>query len=357
MTHSDSSTASSFRELLDPDALPVYGSTLRAEDFEHHDDRWRARVLTAAAELDVRLTGEKDAMTCLLDGRPYSFLHPYRKTLDEPAATAQEWFDHFCALQAESAPRRERSWERTSVQAMLERAGHGITAYDQRERSGSELRRVADAQAWLDTNLAGTQVSVTVHPLADMPLRTDGKLIGRMLCMIQDDQIAGYRPVPLASDLPVDQFYSIPGFPHGLSPYIHVRTSGHTILGHRADLVLDADDVLPHLTDNPGSGARETPWLLIHVTGTRCVLPFPASVSNLIVDVDGDGSQVSIRVASSEQRARRLELEDRFDRRWGEFLDDDRPVDPANVAAAMERAESTVDHHIQQERERHADAQ
>ncbi|MCT2176358.1 hypothetical protein M3F63_01530 [Brachybacterium muris] len=220
MTHSDSSTASSFRELLDPDALPVYGSTLRAEDFEHHDDRWRARVLTAAAELDVRLTGEKDAMTCLLDGRPYSFLHPYRKTLDEPEATAQEWFDHLCALQAESAPRRERSWEGTSVQAMLERAGHGITAYDQRERSGSELPTVRDFQAWLDANLADTQVATTVHALIDMPLRIDGKLAAPLLCIVEDGEVAGYRPAPVASDLPVDQFYRIPGFPHGLSPYI-----------------------------------------------------------------------------------------------------------------------------------------
>ena len=314
-------------------------------------------MLTAAAELDVRLEGEKEAMTCLLDGRPYAFLHPYRKTLDEPEATAQEWFDHLCALQAESAPRRERSWEGSSIQAMLERAEHGITAYDQRERSGSELPTVRDVQAWLDANLADTQVATTVHALIDMPLRIDGKLAAPLLCIVEDGEVAGYRPAPVASDLPVDQFYRIPGFPHGLSPYIHVRTSGHTILGHRADLVLDADDVLPHLTDNPGSGARETPWLLIHVTGTRCVLPFPTSVSNLIVDVDGDGSQVSIRVASAEQRARRLELEDRYDRRWGEFLDDNRSVDPANVAAAMERAESAVDHHIQQERERHADAQ
>lgn len=353
MQHSRS-TITSFRDLLDPGALPVHGSTLRAEDFVLQDGQWCVIVPLAEHQLDVRLSGDPASMTCILDGEEYRFLHPYRKTLHHAGASAQEWFDHFCTLQADSMPGPERSWEGTSVQAMLTRAEHGITAYDQRERSGSELGGVQEAQAWLDANLADTQVSATVHPLGELPLRTDGTFSGQVLCRIRDDEIDGYLAVAVASDLPPAQFYEVPGYMHATSPHVHVHSSGRTMLGYRADMVLDAHSVLPHLgseTTADGCGEKPSGWLLIHISGTRCVLPFPAGASNLIVDVDGDGSQVSVRVASSRKRAQVLEAEDLFDRRWGEFLDDDRALEPATVEAGILRAESTLEHHLTQEQE------
>jgi hypothetical protein len=348
---------------------PAYGTSLLPSDFVPFASGpvrgWTARARTAEGQ-DVQYVvwgrpgAGEDLDTCpvrcgirddhdapsadAVDGlRP--LLDPFRRTLGEPAPV-QDWYDAICMEDAAwaVAQRHQRRWGGAALDDVVTRVEHGISAYEQHEVAVSTFGSLADVQAWIDEALAKTQVRLEALVLTDFPYVPGEMRDGMLLQAVVDDEVVGYAPIAVATNLDSAEWLDSPVAEIAPRPRAELRMSGATRMGMNARFVQAWGDVRAQATLTGGAVPCPDPdgWLILGIIGTDIAVPVPAGAANLLIETDDDGAMVVISVHPSLEREKHHRDRAGFERRWGRWLDDDVVLTDEELNEGIARAEQAL---------------
>ena len=320
---------------------------------------WSARGLDAVGmPVQYRITGghsglfRADASHDLAaDGRTpekwRTIEHPYTRAgsvwsgsvLSGAEAPVEDWVDAIGIADAKGRRvREERGLAGVSLEAAVKRLEHDIVEYRSEEVRCPQGRRasLAPLQEWLDRVLAQAAVRVEVAALARLPETADVAVLRAW----GTDEPMTWMPYTIE---PRAQHYWRTGLPQTGGPHPTVTTmhSGAQLLSATGDAVLEWS-LLEEFITLDAVASLSAAWWVIHVVDTDYALVFPREVMNVLVDIDGDDSVVTISVQPTAQRERFHRHRIRFEKTWGRWLDDGAALTADDLRNGVSEAESEL---------------
>ena len=285
-----------------------------------------------------------------LDAPPLQ--HPWDKTIGMHAPLSL-WFEAI-GMQASAwalARNNNQLWAGQTLEDSLVRAEHSITFYDSHEAAVRSFESIAQLQQWLDTALEHTQVSLAARQLADYPYEPGASRDAQFLQTWSSGSAPVFFPLPVATNLDPETWFSSTETQQGPQPCVEVRRSGSQLMGFDAQQCLDWDKLRGEavLLEAAELYLEDFPWIILHVTGTNAALAFPYGVSNIVIDTDLDGAFVSVRIEPSAARSVHLRRRAAFERRWAHWLDDSHALSGEALAAGIAAAEAGLQAVLDQE--------
>ena len=275
------------------------------------------------------------------------------------------WFDQVLRQDAEArrsagagpTAGETRAWEGEGVDAALERAERGIVAYADERASTEEIRASGTVPEWLREQAPGLTVGWDVFRFdARAYLRDDSGewvILQEYSCRNASDPEAVrvrylqklFDPTQRAPEV----FQLTDGRFH--TAFIGARTDGARVTAFDADGVLSRDFLGPYLAPWDGeeheTGAQKSPqdepWLAVGFPGTPMLLLIPPGPSALRVYTDDDGALTVVELSDLEDTRAAQLREERFQRRWGRFLNQDVALSGPELAEAVRALHERLD--------------
>lgn len=239
-----------------------------------------------------------------------------------------------------------RPWAGHDVEGMLRRAEMGIVTYDSSDVLTATLDSPADLRQWLRDALPQSPVEFEVYDVDVMDLTYDSP--EDMVFLVRHEYAAGdakprvsYVAHPLGNNFPGDRWFTT-NSGHQFTPFADIRYDGVQVQSYVADYCAPFDMVEDHLYDGPVT-EHDPRWYGIRIPGSQVMLTFPKDVTVLQAAYDGDGATIHLRAWPWRERMAQLRAEAAFRKKWKSWYDQTTPLDPAKVAATIERLQNDAE--------------
>ncbi|WP_237208470.1 hypothetical protein [Rothia nasimurium] len=296
----------------------------------------------------------------LKDGQPWEFSllgfeHPIRYDLDilevEDRALQAQWFDavlreHAAAYREAATQANPESTEKRysgeTLDSQLERIEKNIVSYDDRYVDLGCLRSLGGLKAWLTKHAPHQSAGWEFFTIDETRLP---EVTGKNFLMFEnmntdadhgpDNPRVTYPPHAFRAGMTADDYTLMPsgqGELTDITPYLGFRLDGRTVTHFNSLAVLSYERVKDLLTPAREQDFLDGVWLAVRAVGLPMVLLIPPAGALLHLYIDEDGAMTVLEVCNWDYTVIDLFNTEMFNRRWGEYLDENRPV-PADIIA------------------------
>ncbi|MFT4189545.1 MAG: hypothetical protein QM621_13335 [Aeromicrobium sp.] len=334
---------------LPDDYLPVYGASLTPESliarsaFVSTVTALNAQGETVEYEL-VALGGEQPSALCQVDGVRQTYTDPHSKVVVGDVAHPAEWFDWIARQDAAGhLSRRADAWyDSDEIERALRRAEFGIVAYAEEETACRNFASLEEFRVWLGDHLTATQVRATVAAVTRFPVGSDGKpRTEQFLRTWGSEAPVRWAAYVMSTDHDPADWLTPPPDRYQPRPWITLNYSGAELLHSETMAALPWSELAEHATLDHTDGSQADWWALT-VEGTDYTLVFPRQYANVYLYTDGDGAHVTLSILPTERRTEDNRRRDRFERRWGSWLDDEAVLTDEEIGVAVAEAALTA---------------
>lgn len=337
-----------------PDYVPSYLSAITPESFSLIDDSWRTIARTyAGAEVEYTLKIESDPQKdtvkeVRIDGTPVRDL----PMLAARPETVLEWFDAIVYLDAcgREMDRQDPRWRGDDLETEFERMEHGVVM-----RAEEPVRLEAfrgpgapqKVQEHLDPILAASPLEVEVRPVLAWPAAASSGGYGEIPLVVDPGEPDLYCALPFAADAKPRTWYTeLERMQYDCYAYAHFADASMNFSG---GAVASGGSTVFRLSELPSyvrlgepGQAATAPWWAVCFSQLDLVLPGSPEEGLLYVVVDDNGASVTIQNMPRGTWAKRHQLQERFQRRWGGLADDSIPHTDDEIARAITSALTAI---------------
>ena len=319
------------------DYIPPYGTQLTVRDFSPvvFDSGQHGLTVEAYSSGGKRSTYELEVLehyrdghamaVCRRDGVSVDYVHPWVHRNHGAESLLQAWYDWVLTQDAECRPRPfnpGRPWEGETVEAQLYRAEHGVVTYEDFHTNSANAASVGWLQDWFDAKSQDSPATFKVLGVTNAETVTaNGPL--KLRCMgfkSGEDSLTSKTLGQMAALPPGDDDLSNSDSALPAEYGLKLMMDGDVADSFHSDWLPIADDVTAHFSDEPQAKPE---WFAVIPQGINAALLIPAMYAVITLNFDDDGAFVHLQVRSDSAVSSRARHEQRFQRRWGRWLDED----------------------------------
>ena len=321
-----------------PDYVPSYLSKVSPGDFSLIGDTWQihARTYTGGDAVYGLRLGEDDTVeTVTING----VVTPDIPELPQRPVTLLDWYDAIVYLDGcgREADRQDPRWHGDDLDSELQRAEHNVVEVSY---TPVRLEAFADPKAcedYLNRVLSSSPVRVEVRELS-WPGNATQTGLGDASLIADTGHPDAYSPGPYTTSIEPNQWYEILQ-DMGYASYVYAQymdaaaSTQPTQCG--AATAYRISDLPEYVAFEPSA---EYNWWALCFPDLNFMLKVSPDATLLYITVDNNGGSVVVENKHQGPYAKRHELQERFQRRWGHLADDSIPHTDAEIDAAIATA-------------------
>lgn len=323
-----------------PDYVASYLSGITPEAFLLDDATWHLQALNHLGKpviytlrIDTDAHGGDTVREVTVNGEVVTDL----PELARRPETVLDWYDAIVTLDesGREAERQDPRWSGDDLSTEFERIEHRVVGYSEQSVRLEAFDDAAALETYLNTVLSATPLRVEVTPVASWPG------LGATT-FVEPGQPDRYTPIPYSTDIPPVDWYAQPDLER-FGSYVYATFADASAGIDAADSVTVGADTAYRISEVPdevefGDAGARTEWWALRMPVLDLLLLVSRDESTLDVTIDNDGSTVVINNHSRRTFARRYQLEQRYQRRWGRLADDSVPHSDEEISAAISTA-------------------
>lgn len=337
-----------------PDYVPSYLSAITPESFSLIAGSWRTTARNyegAEVEYALKIEGDAEEATVKevrIDGTPVHDL----PMLPARPETVLEWFDAIVYLDAcgREMDRQDPRWRGQNMVAEFERMAHHVVERDEQPVRLEAFRgpgAAQELQAHLRRVLNSSPLEVEVRPVLAWPAAATSNGHGDIPIVVAPGEPDRYCALPFAADgSPRTWYEELESRKYNCSVYAHFADGGG---GAGAGTVACWGATVFRLSELPSYArlgepgqASSTPWWAVCFPQLDLVLLAAHAEGLLYVVVDDNGASVTVQNMPRATWAKRHQLQERYQRRWGQLADDSIPHTDEEIAQAITAALTAI---------------
>lgn len=323
-----------------PDYVASYLSDITPGAFLLDDAAWHIKALnhqsqpvTYTLRIDSDAEGNDHVREVTAGGKEVTD-HP---ELARRPETVLDWYDAIITLDeiGREPERQDPRWSGDDLATEFDRLEHRVVAMSQQIVRLEAFESSAALETYLNTALAATPLRVEVAPVKSWPG------FGATT-FVEPGEPDRYTPIPYSTDISPAEWCAQPELER-FGSYVYANFADASADVGAADSVTVGADVAYRISEVPdevefGDTGERTEWWALRMPQLDVLLLVSRDETTLEITIDNDGSTVVINNHSRRSFARRHQLEQRYQRRWGRLADDSIPHTDEDISAAISTA-------------------